>query len=97
MPTLNVNLTDHDEKFIEVSVAEGRFADASEAVRVGLRLLERQAEDGKAKSEWLRGAIQEGVDAIDRGEYHVLNSSEDIDTLMEDIHSEVMAERAAGQ
>lgn len=35
---------------------------------------QREAED-KAKIEWLRAAVQEGVDAMERGDYIVLNGS----------------------
>ena len=39
MPTRNVNLTDHFDRFIEDEVTSGRFSNASEMVREGLRLL----------------------------------------------------------
>lgn len=45
---------------------------ASEVVREGLRMLEQREEEEKAKLAWLRGAIQEGVDAAERGEYTTL-------------------------
>ena len=39
MPTRNVNLTEHFDRFIETGVSSGRFSNASEVVREGLRLL----------------------------------------------------------
>lgn len=43
-------------------------------------LEQREAEDRakRAKIEWLRGAAQEGMDAIGRGAYVTLNSSAEI-------------------
>lgn len=72
MPTRNVHLTDHFDNFIEAGVQSGRFSNASEVVREGLRLLEQRQEEEKAKLAWLRGAIQEGADAAERGEYTTL-------------------------
>ena len=78
MPTRNVNLTDHYSDFIDESIAAGRFSNASEAVRAGLHLLERQAAEDRAKIEWLRGAAQQGIDALDRGHYKVVRSRPEI-------------------
>lgn len=78
MPTRNVNLTDHYDSFIETSISEGRFSNASEAVRAGLHLLERQDAEDRARIEWLRGAAQEGVDAIERGDYTSARSRAEI-------------------
>lgn len=42
MPTRNVVLTDTQTKLIDQLVEDGRFQNASEAMRAGLRLLERE-------------------------------------------------------
>lgn len=78
MPTRNVNLTEHFERFIEDGITSGRFSNASEIVREGLRLLEQREQEDQAKLEWLRAAAQEGFDAIDRGDYVTLRSDQDI-------------------
>jgi antitoxin ParD1/3/4 len=39
---LNVSVTQHLDHFVADQVASGRFASASEVVRAGLRLLERE-------------------------------------------------------
>ena len=69
MPIRNVHLTDHFNEFIEAGVSSGRFSNASEVVREGLRLLEQREEEDKAKIEWLRGKVQEGIEAAERGDY----------------------------
>ncbi|MEO8372196.1 MAG: type II toxin-antitoxin system ParD family antitoxin [Candidatus Solibacter sp.] len=95
MPTRNVNLTDHFDRFIDDGVASGRFGNASEVVREGLRLLEQRQKEDQAKVEWLRAAIQEGIDASERGDSIQINSEEEMDAFFEDIHKEVRAEIAA--
>lgn len=42
MPTRNVVLTDHQSALVDDLVAKGRYQNASEAMRAGLRLLERE-------------------------------------------------------
>jgi antitoxin ParD1/3/4 len=78
MPTRNVFLTEHLDTFIASGVEEGRFSNASEVVREGLRLLEQREAENRAKIEWLRGATQEGIDAIERGESVTLSLPEAI-------------------
>src|SRR5664279_3458267 len=94
MPTRNVNLTEHFDRFIETGVTSGRFSNASEVVREGLRLLEQREQEDKAKIEWLRAAAKEGFDAADRGDFVALNSEQELDTFFEQIHEEVAAEVA---
>jgi antitoxin ParD1/3/4 len=46
MPTRNVVLTDHQQQLIESLVDSGRYQNASEVLRDGLRMVEqREAED----------------------------------------------------
>jgi antitoxin ParD1/3/4 len=92
MPSRNVSLTDHHNSFIEASIAEGRFRDASEAVRAGLRLLELQSAEQNEKLAWLNGAVQEGIADMERGQFVELDSSDDIDRYISDIHADVIAE-----
>jgi antitoxin ParD1/3/4 len=95
MPTRNVNLTEHLDRFIETGITSGRFSNASEVVREGLRLLEQREQEDKAKLEWLRAAAKQGFDAIDRGDYVALNSEEEIGAFLREIHEEVSVELAA--
>jgi antitoxin ParD1/3/4 len=69
MPTRNINLTDYYDRFIERSVAGGKYQNASEMVREALRLLEQRQEEEAARLERLRTAAKIGFDAIDRGDY----------------------------
>ena len=50
MPTRNVNLTEHFDHFIETGITSGRFGNASEVVREGLRLLEQSERETRPGS-----------------------------------------------
>ncbi len=60
MPTRNVNLTDDLDRFVARKVKSGRYENASEVVRAGLRTLEREERQYEAKLAALRAAIDEG-------------------------------------
>ena len=60
MPTRNVNLTNDLDHFIARKVKSGRYENASEVVRAGLRTLEREEQQYEAKLAALRAAIDEG-------------------------------------
>jgi len=60
MPT-SVALSPHFEHFIREQVESGRFNNASEVVRAGLRLLEDQQKQTDLKLNALRAAIVTGL------------------------------------
>jgi antitoxin ParD1/3/4 len=60
MPTRNVNLTNELDRFVLERVESGRYENASEVVRAGLRTLEREEREHEAKLAALRSAIDEG-------------------------------------
>ena len=60
MPARSVNLTDELDRFIARKVKTGRYENASEVVRAGLRTLEREEQQYQAKLAALRSAIDEG-------------------------------------
>ena len=59
MKTTSVALGPHFEDFIQASILSGRYNNASEVVRSGLRLLEEQEQ----KMAALRSAIEEGMNS----------------------------------
>ncbi len=69
MPTRNINLTEHLDRFVEMSVSAGRYQNASEVVRDALRLLEQRSEEDALRLERLRAAVAEGEAALARSEY----------------------------
>lgn len=73
MPTRNVVLTDHHEQLIASLVDSGRYQNASEVLREGLRLIESREAEDTAKLKALRQAATTGIAAMDRGEYRVFS------------------------
>lgn len=55
----SISLGNHFENFIETTVSRGRFNNASEVVRAGLRLLEEE----ENRIILLRNAINEGIES----------------------------------
>ena len=95
MPTRNVNLTEHFDRFIETGITSGRFSNASEIVREGLRLLEQREQEDQAKLEWLRVAAKEAFNQLDQGKGIIFGSMDDLAAHIEQIGKEVSAELTA--
>jgi antitoxin ParD1/3/4 len=66
--TLNVSLTAELERFVQERVSSGRYQTASEVVREGLRLLERQERDHEEAFEALKSKLARGAAQAERGE-----------------------------
>ncbi len=60
MPTRNVNLTAELDRFVATKVKSGRYENASEVVRAGLRTLEQEERRYELKLAALRAAIDKG-------------------------------------
>ena len=70
MPTRNVVLTDHHEGVIEGLVSSGRYQNASEVLREGLRLVEaREAVDAARLQAW-QSTAKAGLADLDAGRFH---------------------------
>lgn len=55
----SVSLGDYFENFVENRISQGRYKNASEVIRAGLRLLEEE----ENKIQILKAAIQEGIES----------------------------------
>ena len=60
MPT-SVTLSSHFETFVRDQVESGRYNNASEVVRAGLRLLEDQQKQAELQLEAMKAAIAAGL------------------------------------
>ena len=69
MPTRNVVLSDHQHELVETLVQSGRYQNASEVLREGLRLIEEREriEEGKLKA--LKQAARQGWADVAAGRY----------------------------
>ncbi|SRR6266478_1765729 len=74
MPTRNVVLTDYQAEFVERLVSSGRYQNASEVLREGLRLVEDQEAQTKARVKALRDAARIGIADIEAGRYRTFGS-----------------------
>ena len=85
MPTRNVVLTDHQSDLIERLVASGRYQNASEVLREGLRLIERRDAEEEARLEALRVAVQVGIDDMEAGRYQTFKDEASLRRHLEGI------------
>jgi antitoxin ParD1/3/4 len=96
MPTRNVNLTDHFDQFIAGEIEAGRYSNASEVMRAGLRLLEQQKQEDAQRLEKLRLLVQEGIVDIERGDRSRLHNEEEIRDYVAEIGREVRQRQGQG-
>jgi antitoxin ParD1/3/4 len=82
MPTRNVVLTDHQAELVEQLVAEGRFQNASEVLRYGLRLVEQREAEDAARLKSLLAAVDEAEADIAAGRFITLETDEDVSAFM---------------
>src|SRR5208282_4821711 len=69
MPTRNVVLTDQQAVMIERLVHSGRYQNASEVLRDGLRLVQQREAEEKARLAALRQAARVGQEDFAAGRY----------------------------
>lgn len=74
MPTRNVVLTDHQARLVEKLVSSGRYQNASEVLREGLRLIEDREAQDNARLQALREAARVGMADIDAGRFRSFES-----------------------
>jgi antitoxin ParD1/3/4 len=84
MPTRNVALTDHQQEVIESLVRSGRYQNASEVMREGLRLVERREAEDAVKLQALREAAAVGWQDLEAGRFHDV-PDEALGSYMEDL------------
>lgn len=69
MTTRNVVLSQHLHELVDSLVKSGRYQNASEMLREGLRGLERQEVENAAKIAALRNAADQGWSDLDSGPF----------------------------
>lgn len=91
MPTRNVVVTDHQAELIEGLVRSGRYQNASEVLREGLRLVEQREQEDAARLERLRAAVDIGIAAMERGEYMEFDSMDDLERHLNAVAEEAIS------
>jgi len=94
MPTRNVVLTDRQEELLETLVKSGRYQNASEVLRDGLRLVEQREAEDVGKLKVLRAAARAGVGALDRGDFKEFRNVEDLQAYLNDLSEKVISRTA---
>ena len=95
MPTLKVDLTEHQEEMIGSLVASGRYRDAGEVLRAGIRLLERQASEDEARLQALREAADVGIADIEEGRFRTFDSKESLRVHLSQLAENAITDPAA--
>ncbi len=85
MPTRNVVITDHQAALVEQWVAAGRYQNASEVLREGLRLVERSEAEYRARLDALKQAIAVGEADIAAGRYTDFSTDEALDAHLRSV------------
>ena len=91
MPTRNVVLTDYQAELVERLVSSGRYQNASEVLREGLRLVEHQEAEGKARIKALRDAARIGIADIEAGRYRTFASPAELNRHLATLRDEVLS------
>lgn len=91
MPTRNVVLTKRQQELIERLVESGRYQNASEVLRDGLRLLEQRQTEEAGKLKALRDAARTGLIALERGEFKEFENMKDLEAYLNDLSEKVIS------
>ena len=84
MPTRNVVLTEHHENIIAELLESGRYQNASEVLRDGLRLIEERDAREAAKLKALQAAALVGFTDLNEGRYRDV-PADDLDIVIENL------------
>lgn len=95
MPTRNVVLTDRQSELIEKLVNSGRYQNASEVLREGLRLVEQRDAEDRAKLKALRDAARIGLEDIEQGRLREFKTTDALRKHLRRLAKSAMARRSA--
>lgn len=76
MATRNIVLTDHQSQIVDHLVASGRYQNASEVLRAGLRMVEEAESHYVTKMNDLRAAIDAGQKDLEAGRTRTFTGDE---------------------
>lgn len=91
MPTRNVVLTNYQASFVERLVSTGRYQNASEVLREGLRMVEQREAEDASRLEALRSAVRVGIDDFEHGRYATFESGAKLKDHLASLASKAIA------
>ena len=94
MPTRNVVLSHHQATLIARLVASGRYQNASEVRREGLRLVERVEAEDKIRLNAMRKAADAGITGIVAGRYRTFDAAEALRETLSAHADEALGDRS---
>ena len=94
MPTRNVVLTEHQAQLIERLVGSGRYQNASEVLREGLRLLERRDQAEQVQLAALREAAAMGMADLEAGRFKSFNTPDELRSHLAALTEQVLSKAA---
>jgi antitoxin ParD1/3/4 len=97
MPTRNVVLTDHQAHLIDSLVSSGRFQNASEVLRAGLRLIEREETEAQARLEALREAARAGLSDVSAGRLRSFTLAQELGDHLDQLAGSALAPENASK
>lgn len=96
MGTRNVVLTERQEQLIDTLVEAGRYQNASEVLREGLRLIERREAEEAAKLAALKDAAKLGMASLDRGQARAFTDAASLRRHLKDVGAKAIAHAKRG-
>jgi antitoxin ParD1/3/4 len=91
MPTRNVVLTEHPTALVEDLVTGGRYQNASEVLREGLRLVEKLESEDTLRLQALKAAVQVGLADSAAGRYTDFDSSDSLTEHLKSLATKAIA------
>jgi antitoxin ParD1/3/4 len=91
MPTRNVVLTNHQAVLVEQLVTSGRYQNASEVLREGLRLVEQREAEDAYRLEALRSAVQAGIADVEAGRLKTFDSKASLRAHLKSVTAKAIA------
>jgi len=92
MPTRNVMLPEHQSNLLARLVASGRYQSASEAMREGLRLIERRESEDAIRLKAMREAAEVGIANIASGRFRTFDTADSLRAYLSTIVTEALAD-----
>ncbi len=86
-------MTEYQAELLERLVSSGRYQNASEVLREGLRLVEHQEDEAKARLKALREAARVGIADVEAGRYRTFESPAELREHLGTLRDEALSRK----